>query len=170
MGADEESTPREALHLPFRVDEVGWEEWSEGVRFGGRIQRLGERAGATQVGVLIEELPPHRQSAPLHWHTCEEEHLWFLDGRATLRLGDERHPVAAGDYVCFPAGRPVGHCIVNDSDAPCRYLVIGQRSPNDVCIYPDSAKMLISAAGGMILSTEAVRGYWDGEKADEVPT
>ena len=154
---------------PFRVADVPWEEWSEGVRFGGRVQRLGERAGATHVGVLIEELPPRKQSAPLHWHTCEEEHLWFLEGRATLRLGDERHAVAAGDYVCFPAGRPVGHCIVNDSDATCRYLVIGERSPNDVCLYPDSGKVLVRSAQRMILSTNDPRDYWDGERIDEPP-
>ena len=146
-----------------------WEEWSEGVRFGGRVQRLGEHAGSTNVGVLIEELPPGKQSAPLHWHTREEEHLWFLEGRATLRLGDERHAVKAGDYVCFPAGHAVGHCLVNDSDAPCRYLVIGERKPEDVCIYPDSRKIYVRAMDRVILSTDAVRDYWDGEKADEPP-
>ena len=154
---------------PFAVDEVPWEEWSEGLRFGGRVKALGARAGAVKVGVIIEELPPHRQSVPFHWHTAEEEHLWFLEGRATLRLGDERYPVVAGDYVCFPAGRPLGHCIVNDSDAPCRYLVIGERSPDDVCFYPDSRKVMIRRAGRTILSTEDGRAYWDGERTDETP-
>ena len=95
--------------LPIDVESLPWEEWAEGVRFGGRVRRVGEQAGATRVGVLIEELPPGRQSAPLHWHTREEEHLWFLAGAATLRLGDERHAVKAGDYVCFPAGQRIGH-------------------------------------------------------------
>ncbi len=158
-----------ATVLPFHVDDVPWEAWSEGVRFGGRVKAIGARAGGSKVGVLIEELPPHRQSVPLHWHTHEEEHMWFLAGTATLRLGDERHVVKAGDYVCFPAGRALGHCIVNDSDEPCRYLVIGQRSPDDVCFYPDSCKVMIRAAGRLIVKTEPVRDYWDGEKADEPP-
>jgi uncharacterized cupin superfamily protein len=153
--------------VPLRVADVPWAEWSEGTRFGGRVQRVGDAAGAQRVGVLIEELPPKKQSAPLHWHTREEEHIWFLEGRATLRLGEERHAVQAGDYVCFPAGRALGHCIVNDSDAPCRYLVVGERLPDDVCVYPDSRKVLIRSAGRMVLSTTQPLDYWDGEKADE---
>jgi uncharacterized cupin superfamily protein len=153
--------------LPFDVADVRWEEWSKGVRYGGRVQSIGAQAGGTRVGVLIEELPPHRQSAPLHWHTREEEHIWFLTGRATLRLGDQRHAVKAGDYVCFPAGRQLGHCIVNDSDEPCRYLVIGEKSPDDVCVYPDSGKVLIRSAGRTILSMAEPLEYWHGEKADD---
>jgi uncharacterized cupin superfamily protein len=153
--------------VPLRVDDVPWEEWSEGVRFGGRVRRIGAEAGGSRVGVLIEELPPGKQSAPFHWHTREEEHIWFLEGRATLRLGSDRVAVRAGDYVCFPAGRPVGHCIVNDSDAPCRYLVIGERSPDDVCVYPDSGKVALRAGDRIVLSTAAPLDYWDGEKADE---
>ncbi len=152
--------------LPFDVESVPWEEWSEGIRFGSRVRRLGERAGASHVGVLLEELAPGRQSAPLHWHTREEEHVWMLEGRATLRLGNDRHPLVAGDYVCFPAGQALGHCLVNDGDAPCRYLVIGERSPDDVCLYPDSGKMLVRAAGRLIVRADAALDYWDGEDAD----
>ncbi len=155
--------------LPFDVESVPWETWSEGVRFGGRARRIGDHAGATRVGVLIEELPPGRQSAPLHWHTREEEHIWMLEGRATLRLGDDRHPLSAGDYVCFPAGRALGHCLVNEGEVPCRYLVIGERSPDDVCLYPDSGKVLIRSAGRLIVKDDPV-AYWDGEAADRPPT
>jgi uncharacterized cupin superfamily protein len=164
--AEELPVPPEPV-LPFDVDSVPWEEWSEGVRYGGRARRVGAHAGGSRVGVLIEELPAGKQSAPLHWHTREEEHLWFLDGRATLRLGKNRVAVKAGDYVCFPAGRPLGHCIVNDSDAPCRYLVIGEKSPDDVCFYPDSDKVLVRAAGRLIVRHGAEVDYWDGERADE---
>lgn len=155
--------------LPFAVDDVPWETWEEGVRFGGRVQRVGQRAGGSRVGVLIEELPPGRQSVPFHWHTREEEHLYFLSGRATLRLGDERHAVKAGDYVCFPAGQALGHCLINDSAESCRYLVIGERSPDDVCTYPDSGKVMIRSAGRLIVSNAPQRDYWDGERADVPP-
>ena len=155
--------------LPFDVESVPWEEWSEGVRFGGRVRPVGARAGGSRIGVVMEELPAGKQSVPLHWHTREEEHLWFLEGRATLRLGERRVPIKAGDYVCFPAGRPIGHCMVNDSDAPCRYLVIGEKSPDDVCFYPDSDKVLVRGAGRMIVRRGAEVDYWDGERADEAP-
>jgi uncharacterized cupin superfamily protein len=155
--------------LPFDVESVAWEDWAEGVRFGGRVRRIGQQAGGSRVGVLIEKLAPGRQSAPLHWHTREEEHLWFLAGAATLRLGDTRHAVKAGDYVCFPAGRRLGHCLVNETDQPCRYLVIGERSLDDVCYYPDSGKVLVRGADGMIVGSGAALDYWDGEKTDESP-
>ena len=153
---------------PVRVDDLPWDTWAEGVRYGGRVRRLSGPAGSTRVGVLIEELPAKRQSAPLHWHTDEEEHIWILEGRVTLRLGDARHALSAGDYVTFPAGRALGHCLVNEGDTPCRYLVIGERSPNDVCIYPDSQKVLFHGAERTILSTREPLDYWDGEQA-EVP-
>ncbi len=165
VNAAEESNEAPPIR-PFSVDDVPWEPWSEGVRFGGRVKRLGALAGGTRVGVLIDELPPGRQSVPFHWHTQEEEHLWFLAGRATLRLGTETYPVVAGDYVCFPAGRAMGHCLVNDGDETCCYLVVGTRSPDDVCFYPDSDKVMIRGER-MILSTADPRAYWAGERSDE---
>ncbi len=162
--------PAGAAIKPIAIDDIPWEEWSEGVRFGGRVRPIGALAGGSRVGVLIEELPPGKQSAPFHWHTREEEHMWFLTGRATLRLGDERHAVKAGDYVCFPAGRELGHCVVNDSDAPCRYLVIGERVPDDVCIYPDSRKVMVRSADRAVFSLDAKKDYWDGEQTDVPPT
>lgn len=59
--------------------------------------------------------------------------------------------------------------MVNDSDAPCRYLVIGERSPDDVAFYPDSGKVMIRNAGRRILASDAVADYWIGERADEPP-
>lgn len=153
--------------LPFDVESVPWEDWAEGVRFGGRVRRLGAHGGGTRVGVLIEELPAGKQSAPLHWHTAEEEHIWILAGHATLRLGDRRVAMKPGDYVCFPAGRALGHCIVNDGDATCRYVVIGERSPDDVCFYPDSDKVLVRAAGRLIVRHGHAIDYWDGEPVND---
>ena len=155
---------------PIATDRIPWEEWSEGVRFGGRVRPIGALAGGSRVGVLMEELPPGKQSAPFHWHTREEEHMWFLEGRASLRLGDERHPVKAGDYVCFPAGRALGHCVVNDSQAACRYLVIGERISDDVCIYPDSRKVMVRSADRAVFSLDTKKDYWDGEQTDVPPT
>jgi uncharacterized cupin superfamily protein len=128
---------------PFRIEDVPWTEFSHGERFQIRYRALGDFGGCKRIGTAIEELPPGKQSSPFHFHMLEEEHLWILEGRATLRLGEERHQVSAGDYVVFPAGRKVGHCLVNDSDAVCRYLIIGERNPNEVAVYPDSGKVRV---------------------------
>jgi uncharacterized cupin superfamily protein len=44
--------------------------------------------------------------------------------------------------------------------------MIGERNPNDVCIYPDSNKMAVNAlrTKDAIFDMSRVRKYWDGEQ------
>jgi uncharacterized cupin superfamily protein len=161
MASTEDKTP-EAPRPPFPIESVAWEDWAHGDRFGGRVRRLGQFAGATQIGVNYEELPPGKQSCPSHYHFREEEHLWLLAGAATLRLGDATHMMSAGDYICFPAGQRAGHCLINQSDSVCRFLVIGGRDPQEVVVYPDSGKVLVGATDELY-DIKATRDYWEGE-------
>jgi uncharacterized cupin superfamily protein len=71
-----------------------------------------------------------------------------------------------GDYVCFPAGRKLAHSFMNSGRGPCRYLMIGERNPDDVCVYPDSNKMAVNALRreDCVFDMSAVRGYWEGER------
>jgi uncharacterized cupin superfamily protein len=89
-----------------------------------------------------------------------------LEGEVTLLLGDERYEMRPGDYVCFPAGHKVGHSFMNSGTGRCSYLMIGERNPNEVCVYPDSDKMAVDALGeeGAIFDMSGVRKYWDGEQ------
>ncbi len=116
------------------------------------------------VGVAIEELPPGMQSAPAHYHFLEEEHVYILDGALTARIGAEQYDMKAGDYVCFPAGQQLGHCLINNSGAVCRYVVLGERNPKEIVVYTDSNKVLVRALGRRaIFDLGARRSYWDGE-------
>ncbi len=148
---------------PLSVESVPWEEWSHGERYGGRVRALTNAGGGSHVGVSIEELPPGKKSCPAHYHHLEEEHMLILDGQATLRLGDKTYEIKAGDYVCFPAGQTAGHCLVNNSDTTCRFLMIGERNPHEVCIYPDSNKVFVRAVPADFRLDAAV-DYWDGEE------
>ena len=150
---------------PFAVETVPWEEWSQGARFGSRFRALTDRGGGSHVGVAIEELPPGRQSCPAHYHLLEEEHLLVLAGRATLRLGEQSYEIGAGDYVCFPAGQKAGHCLINRGTEPCRFVIIGERNPNDVIVYPDSGKVAVRLMGENY-RLAATADYWDGEETD----
>jgi len=150
---------------PVTADQVPWEEFSHGDRFGTRYRHLtraavGERP--YRVGVAIEELPPGKQSCPFHFHMLEEEHVLVLEGACTLRLGEERLALRAGDYACFPAGEKVGHCLINETDRVCRYVIIGENSPHESCVYPDSNKVS-SRWLGERYDRAARRDYWDGE-------
>ena len=97
----------------------------------------------------------------------EEEHILALEGEATLRLGEERFTLRAGEYVCFPAGQRAGHCLINETDTPFRFLMIGDNDPNEVCVYPDSNKLNVRNLGRAIFRGGERLDYWDAEKADE---
>ena len=149
------------VHGPISSDSLPWKIFDKG-RFSGRVRHLTKPFGDYRVGVLIEELPPGKQSCPFHYHIHEEEHVLMLEGTVTLRLGERRYQLQAGDYVCFPAGQRAGHCLINEGEQPCRYLVIGENTPNEVCVYPDSNKISVRALRE-IYDKGAVRDYYDGE-------
>jgi len=149
---------------PFSVDAVPWESYSHGDRFGTRMRQLGEFGGGSHVGVCIEELAPGKQAYPAHYHMLEEEHLLVLEGRVTLRLGEKSFALSAGSYVCFPAGQKQGHALVNDTDATCRYLIIGERNPHDVIVYTDSGRVGVRLTGEGYRKS-ATMEYWEGEGA-----
>lgn len=157
-------------------DNVPWTAWAEVPRFGLRYRHLTQAAIGNDyhVGVAIEELPAGKQSVPAHYHFFEEEHVYILEGSLTVRIGADRFPLEAGDYVCFPAGQRAGHCLINDGDAACRYVIIGERIPNDVVVYPDSNKVLVRSLGRRtIFDRASTLGYWHGENtglpADQAP-
>jgi uncharacterized cupin superfamily protein len=147
---------------PTNIDAVPWQPWSEGERFACRMKVLSDTQNGARIGVAVEELPPGKQLYPAHYHMLEEEHIFILEGELTLRLGEERHSMKKGDYVRFPAGQAVGHCLLNEGSKPCQYLVIGDHNPNEVCVYTDSNKVLVRSLQ-TIFDATATRGYWDGE-------
>jgi uncharacterized cupin superfamily protein len=152
---------------PYAIESLPWTEWSEGVRFGSRYRVLSDtRKDGRKIGVSVEELPPGKQSVPFHYHMIEEEHIIALEGEATLRLGEDLYRIKAGDYAGFPAGQRAGHCLINESDAPFRFIMIGDNSPNEVCVYPDSNKVSARALDRAVFRDERI-DYWDGERADE---
>ncbi|WP_394890761.1 hypothetical protein ACG873_05250 [Mesorhizobium sp. AaZ16] len=44
--------------------------------------------------------------------------------------------------------------------------MIGEQNPNDVCVYPDSNKVMVRALRSEddIFDMAAIRRYWDGEE------
>src|SRR5262245_53809381 len=104
---------------PIAIESVPWTEFKEGERFALRFRILSDtRKGGRKLGVSYEELPAGKQSVPFHWHLMEEEHIVALEGECTLRLGEERYTLRAGDYIGFPAGQRAGHCLINETDKP----------------------------------------------------
>jgi uncharacterized cupin superfamily protein len=152
---------------PISSDSVAWEEGFAAAAFGGQTKHLTYAAVGEgwHVGMAIESPAPGKRLCPRHYHMLEEEHAIILEGEITLLLGDETHAMKPGDYVCFPAGRKIGHAFLNSGTGPARYLIIGERNPNEVCVYPDSNKLAVDALRTRqnIFDMGGTRSYWDGE-------
>jgi uncharacterized cupin superfamily protein len=149
---------------PIKTDDVPWQEFKHGEDFHIRYRSLSESMGAQpyKVGVVIEELLPGKQNNPAHWHHREEEHVLVLAGELTVRIGKEHHVMKAGDYVRFPAGAPYEHCLYNHSKDVCRYVLIGEQDPHEVCVYPDSNKISVRAEW-QVFGKADEKDYWAGE-------
>ena len=161
------SANAEGLFEPFSQDAVPWDSYEKG-RFGSRFKQLGRFGGGSHVGVVYEELAPGQQTCPLHYHMLEEEHVFVLAGSLTALIGDREYPMQAGDFVCFPAGQKAGHALINRGDQPCRYLLIGEDNPNDVCIYPKSGRIGVRLTGEGYRQS-AVMDYWEGQDWEKSP-
>lgn len=106
-----------------------------------------DTGGLTQFGAFTETLQPGARSSDRHWHEEEDEFLYMLSGTATLYEDDGAAELRPGDACTWKAGEPNGHHVVNTSDAPCTYLVVGTRSARDVVHYSDIDKVLTREDG-----------------------
>ncbi|MFN3953578.1 MAG: cupin domain-containing protein [Pararhodobacter sp.] len=97
---------------------------------------IGEPGGLTQFGVHLEVLPSGSRSSFRHWHAAEDEMIYLIAGELVL-IEEEESLLRPGDAACWPAGKPVGHCLENRSAVEARYLVVGTRGAADVIHYPD---------------------------------
>jgi uncharacterized cupin superfamily protein len=160
------SASSDGVFEPFPIEQVPWQEHAHGRRFGMRFQHLSDYGGGTQIGVANEVLEPGRQANPMHYHMLEEEHVLVLEGSLTLRLGERTYVMSAGHYVCFPAGRKVGHALYNHTAQPCRYLIIGNPSPHDVAVHTETGRVAVKLMGQGYRQS-ATMEYWDDVDAGD---
>lgn len=103
----------------------------------GRFQRkIGQALGFEDFGVTEATLMPGAWSSQRHWHEGEDELVVMLEGEAVLVEEGSRTVMRPGDIAAFGKGVPNGHHLVNESDAPCRFVAIGRVAASD-CHYPD---------------------------------
>jgi uncharacterized cupin superfamily protein len=107
-------------------------------RMGDRVKRRhGDACGLTCFGVNLVTLGPGGQSALRHYHTREDEFVYVLEGEVVLITDAGEQTLRAGDCAGYPGGRADAHHFINRSDAPARYLEVGNRDPEDRAFYPD---------------------------------
>ena len=118
-------TNRTGYPPPFDADVAG--RWD---------RRLAPATGLTEFGASHVRLEPGAWSSQRHWHEGEDELMVMIAGEAVLVEDDARTLLVAGDIVAWPRDVANGHHLVNASDAPCLFLVVGTDHGKD-CHYPD---------------------------------
>ncbi len=104
---------------------------------------VSDLGGITRFGAHLVILHPGEKSSDRHWHANEDEFLYMLSGQGVVVEDDGEHPVSPGDIACWPAGVANAHHVVNRSDAPLTYLIVGDRcGTTDTVRYPDSGRTL----------------------------
>jgi uncharacterized cupin superfamily protein len=73
--------------------------------------------------------------------------------------------MTAANCVCFPAGQKAGHAIFNHTDAPCRYLVLGNVQPHDVAVHTETGRVSVKAMSEGY-RRPAVMSFWDEVDVD----
>lgn len=131
-------------------EELQWTEHSHGEKFGYRRKSLSAASGGEKLGCSIYEVEPGHRAWPYHYHGANEEAIYVLSGRGTLRTGEEEVPIYEGDYASFAASAEGAHQLINTSDATLRYLCFSTMMEPDAMVYPDSGKvgLFVGAAPG----------------------
>jgi uncharacterized cupin superfamily protein len=99
--------------------------------------RLGEAGGLTQFGVNLVMLQPGAVSSLRHGHLAEDEFVMVTQGECVLVQDAGETLMRVGDCAAFPANTPDGHHLLNRSDTPACFLVIGSKAGREVVTYSD---------------------------------
>ena len=136
------------------------------VGFAVRDMDLGPDIGARHLAGSLYEIPPGPHAWPYHWEATQEEWLLVLSGTPTVRTPDGEEQLERGDLVCFPVGPDGAHQVLNRSAATCRVLMLSNRDPVNVVVYPDSGKVGVRTPWMHPNFPEsAAVDYWEGEGA-----
>jgi uncharacterized cupin superfamily protein len=123
-------------------------DWDIERSLGGSVMRLlhlGRRLGGELLGATIFELDPGLQGI-YHFHHGNEEWVIVLDGTPTVRTAGRELRLERGDVVAFRRGPDGTHAVSNDTDVPCRFLVLSSMRHPDVVEYVDAG--VIGAIAG----------------------
>jgi uncharacterized cupin superfamily protein len=117
-------------------------------RVAGREKRvLGDLFGLKNFGVNLTRLSAGAISSLRHAHAKQDEFVYVLQGRPTLRTDEGSTQLAPGMCAGFRAGSGNAHQLINETDEEVIYLEIGDRSPDEEVVYPDDDLELVTIDG-----------------------
>jgi uncharacterized cupin superfamily protein len=128
--------------------------------------RVGPLIGASALGLSVYMLPPGQSICPYHYEYPDEEWLFVLEGRPTLRRPSGEEELRPWDVVCFPPGPDGAHKVTNATDERALVAMLSTKSRTAMAVYPDSNKVGVWSGDGDVSAlfrrADAV-DYWDGE-------
>jgi len=125
---------------------VAMADVQRGDRPGAAVRALGLAAGSVLAGLNHVTLDPGVPAAPAHCHALEEELFVVLDGAGAVTLGDEEHPLRAGDTFARPPSTGVAHSL-RAGEQGMSYLAYGTRVAGDSVYYPGRGKIRLRGLG-----------------------
>jgi uncharacterized cupin superfamily protein len=150
-------------------------DWSGPPRVGpppfkAQVKRLASVAGGRGLGANLFRVPAGSTAVPLHAHHANEEAIYVLEGKGTLRLGGKRIDVRAGDWITLLPGADYAHQLLADRGDDLLYLCMSTMLDVEVVTYPDSGKILAaagppgpSAIRAMFRAADGGVDYFEGE-------
>lgn len=114
--------------------------WTPAAGVGAVVRQVSDAVGLTHMGVHLRTIESGMAGTNRHFHTVEEEWVYVLSGRGTVRIGPHRIAIRAGSFVGFPPG-PRPHHFLAQGDEPLVLLEGGERRPaEDYGCYVDVPK------------------------------
>lgn len=118
-------------------------EWLESTQdnFSYQRKQLGSVAGGKMLGTSLYKLAPGKKAFPFHCHYANEEAIFIISGKGTIRIGSEEISIEKNDYIALPSGIEYAHQVINTSNEFLEYLCISTMIEPEVMEYPDSKKI-----------------------------
>ena len=133
-------------HETFKINEkeVEWNSWSKADDIEHSRKRLIDDEHVNKLYCDIYEIPAGKANWPLHYHTCNEEAFYIIEGHGEVVTESGVLSVKPGDIVRFPAGEKGVHQLRNTSDTETlRYLDFGTTNLPDVVFMPADSKIIL---------------------------
>ena len=95
--------------LKINEKEVEWKSWSKDDDIEHDRKRMINDKHINKLYCDIYEIPPGKTNWPHHYHTCNEEVFYILEGQGEVVTDGEVLKVKPGDVLRFPAGEKGVH-------------------------------------------------------------
>ena len=155
------------------TNDLDWESGGNGKKFVFQRKWLTSGTGAQKLGCSIYRVPPGKTAFPFHKHFSNEEAIFVLSGKGSLRLDEDKYDVGPGDFIALPPEGP-NHQLINTGAEDLEYLCLSTMIHPDITLFPDSEKVIAFAGSGPggdksvrsffgIYRVNSAVGYYDGE-------